>query len=103
MSKEYQAKQAALVAEHIKKQDIIITTALIPGRPAPRLVSAADGEGRCGRARCWSISRSSGAAMSKARQAGKGRGTVGGRQDHRLHQHGRTLAASASGLYARTC
>ncbi|MGV1755461.1 Re/Si-specific NAD(P)(+) transhydrogenase subunit alpha [Rhizobium sp. A22-96] len=39
MSKEYQAKQAALVAEHIAKQDIIITTALIPGRPAPRLVS----------------------------------------------------------------
>src|SRR3569623_1066186 len=31
MSKEYQAKQAALTAEHIKKQDIIITTALIPG------------------------------------------------------------------------
>jgi H+-translocating NAD(P) transhydrogenase subunit alpha len=40
MSKEYQAKQAALTAEHIKKQDIVITTALIPGRPAPRLVSA---------------------------------------------------------------
>src|SRR5690242_21938201 len=40
MSKEYQAKQAALVAEHIKKQDIAITTALIPGRPAPRLISA---------------------------------------------------------------
>ncbi|MBD9373564.1 Re/Si-specific NAD(P)(+) transhydrogenase subunit alpha [Rhizobium sp. ARZ01] len=39
MSKEYQAKQAALVAEHIAKQDIIITTALIPGRPAPKLVS----------------------------------------------------------------
>jgi len=39
MSKEYQAKQAALVAEHIKKQDIIVTTALIPGRPAPRLIS----------------------------------------------------------------
>jgi H+-translocating NAD(P) transhydrogenase subunit alpha len=39
MSKEYQSKQAALVAEHIKKQDIVITTALIPGRPAPRLVS----------------------------------------------------------------
>jgi H+-translocating NAD(P) transhydrogenase subunit alpha len=39
MSKDYQAKQAALVAEHIKKQDIVITTALIPGRPAPRLVS----------------------------------------------------------------
>jgi H+-translocating NAD(P) transhydrogenase subunit alpha len=41
MSKEYQAKQAALVADHIAKQDIVITTALIPGRPAPRLVSAA--------------------------------------------------------------
>jgi len=40
MSKEYRAKQAALVAEHIKKQDIVITTALIPGRPAPKLVSA---------------------------------------------------------------
>ena len=40
MSKEYQAKQAALVAEHIKKQDMVITTALIPGRPAPQLISA---------------------------------------------------------------
>jgi NAD(P) transhydrogenase subunit alpha len=40
MSKEYQAKQAALTAEHIKKQDVVITTALIPGRPAPKLVSA---------------------------------------------------------------
>src|SRR5438270_7474187 len=39
MSKDYQAKQAALVAEHIKKQDIVITTALVPGRPAPRLIS----------------------------------------------------------------
>src|SRR6202022_3195661 len=39
MSEAYQAKQAALTAEHIKKQDIIITTALIPGRPAPRLIS----------------------------------------------------------------
>ena len=41
MSAEYQAKQAALVADHIRKQDIVITTALIPGRPAPKLVSAA--------------------------------------------------------------
>jgi NAD(P) transhydrogenase subunit alpha len=39
MSAEYQAKQAALVADHIRKQDIVITTALIPGRPAPRLIS----------------------------------------------------------------
>ncbi|GLS39087.1 NAD(P) transhydrogenase subunit alpha [Mesorhizobium tianshanense] len=41
MSREYQAKQAALTAEHIARQDIVITTALIPGRPAPKLVSAA--------------------------------------------------------------
>ncbi len=41
MSAEYRAKQAALVASHIAKQDIVITTALIPGRPAPRLVDAA--------------------------------------------------------------
>jgi H+-translocating NAD(P) transhydrogenase subunit alpha len=40
MSAEYRAKQAALISEHIKKQDIVITTALIPGRPAPRLVTA---------------------------------------------------------------
>ncbi|MFC5422277.1 MAG: Re/Si-specific NAD(P)(+) transhydrogenase subunit alpha [Stutzerimonas stutzeri] len=41
MSKEYQAKQAELTASHIAKQDIVITTALIPGRPAPKLISAA--------------------------------------------------------------
>ena len=39
MSEEYRAKQAALVAEHIKTQDIVITTALVPGRKAPVLVS----------------------------------------------------------------
>ena len=39
MSKEYQEKQAALIAETIAKQDIVITTALIPGRPAPKLIS----------------------------------------------------------------
>src|SRR5437588_2011843 len=41
MSAEYQAKQAELLTTHLAKQDIVITTALIPGRPAPRLVSAA--------------------------------------------------------------
>ncbi|UPT63735.1 MAG: Re/Si-specific NAD(P)(+) transhydrogenase subunit alpha [Hyphomonadaceae bacterium JAD_PAG50586_4] len=41
MSPEYQAKQAELVAQHIAKQDIVITTALIPGRPAPVLVTEA--------------------------------------------------------------
>ena len=40
-SEEYRAAQAELVAGHIAKQDIVITTALIPGRPAPRLVSDA--------------------------------------------------------------
>jgi len=41
MSAAYQKKQAELVAAHIKGQDIVITTALIPGRPAPRLITAA--------------------------------------------------------------
>ncbi len=41
MSAEYQAKQAELIANHIKTQDIVITTALIPGRPAPRLITKA--------------------------------------------------------------
>src|SRR5215217_3835404 len=41
MSKEYQAKQAELLSSHLAKQDIVITTALIPGRPAPKLVNAA--------------------------------------------------------------
>ena len=38
MSKEYQALQAELTASHIAKQDIVVTTALIPGRPAPKLI-----------------------------------------------------------------
>jgi len=40
MSDAYKAKQATLIASHIAKQDIVVTTALIPGRPAPRLVTA---------------------------------------------------------------
>lgn len=40
MSAEYKAKQAALIASHIASQDIVITTALIPGRPAPVLITA---------------------------------------------------------------
>jgi NAD(P) transhydrogenase subunit alpha len=39
MSDEYKQKQAELVANHVTNQDIIVTTALIPGRPAPRLIS----------------------------------------------------------------
>ena len=41
MSEAYKAKQAELIASHIAKQEIVVTTALIPGRPAPKLVSAA--------------------------------------------------------------
>jgi NAD(P) transhydrogenase subunit alpha len=41
MSPEYRQAQAELVSAHIARQDIVITTALIPGRPAPRLISAA--------------------------------------------------------------
>ncbi len=41
MSDAYKQKQAALIAEHVKNQDIVITTALIPGRPAPKLISKA--------------------------------------------------------------
>ena len=41
MSEDYKARQAELVSGHIAKQDIVITTALIPGRPAPRLVTDA--------------------------------------------------------------
>ena len=39
MSAEYQKKQAELIASHIKTQDMVITTALIPGRPAPKLIT----------------------------------------------------------------
>jgi NAD(P) transhydrogenase subunit alpha len=45
MSAQYQAKQAELIAQHIKTQDLVITTALIPGRPAPKLISRAMIEG----------------------------------------------------------
>jgi proton-translocating NAD(P)+ transhydrogenase subunit alpha len=39
MSEDFKRKQAEVVAEHVKKQDIVITTALIPGKPAPKLVT----------------------------------------------------------------
>ena len=40
MSEDFKRKQAQVIADHVKKQDIVITTALIPGKPAPQLVSA---------------------------------------------------------------
>ena len=58
MSAEYKAKQAALTASHIASQDIVITTALIPGRPAPVLDHGRDGGDRCVQVRSSSISPS---------------------------------------------
>ncbi len=87
MSAEYQAKQAALVAEHIKKQDIVITTALIPGRPAPRLVTAGDGRldaPRLGHRR----SRGRARRQCRGRQARRGR-RGRRRQDRRPSQRPR--------------
>ena len=88
MSDDYKAKQAALVATHIAKQDIVITTALIPGRPAPRLVTADDGRldaarlgGRRPRGRARRQLR---AVASPARSSTRQR-----RQDRRLSQRRR--------------
>ncbi len=99
MSKEYQAKQAALVAEHIKKQDIVITTALIPGRPAPRLVSKAMVESMRPGSVLVDLAVERGGNVEGARpgevvQAGPAK-IVG-----YLNVPGR-LAASASALYAK--
>src|SRR5439155_16584567 len=99
MSKEYQAKQAALVSAHLKKQDIVITTALIPGRPAPRLISsdmvasmrpgavivdlAVERGGNCELARAGEVVESSGVKIV------------------RHHNVPSRIAASASRLYAK--
>jgi NAD(P) transhydrogenase subunit alpha len=99
MSKEYQAKQAALVADHIKKQDIVITTALIPGRPAPCLISREMVESMRQGSVIVDLAVERGGNVEGAKpgevvQAGPAR-IVG-----YLNVPGR-LAASASALYAR--
>jgi NAD(P) transhydrogenase subunit alpha len=98
MSKDYQAKQAALVAEHIKKQDIVITTALIPGRPAPRLISRAMVESmRAGSVIVdLAVERGGNVEEAKADETAQVNGVkiVGYSSVSRL-------AASASSLYAR--
>ena len=99
MSAEYQAKQAALVAEHIKKQDIVITTALIPGRAAPQLVTA-EQVASMRRARCWSTWRSSRAAMSRAPRPGEIVQAGGAKILGLANPPGR-IAADACALYAR--
>ena len=86
MSTEYKKKQAALVAEHVKKQDIVITTALIPGRPAPMLVTKAmveSDEAGLGHR------RSRGRARRQCQLAKAGRGGRAQRRDH----HGQAQSA----------
>ncbi|HWC55562.1 MAG TPA: NAD(P) transhydrogenase subunit alpha [Sphingomicrobium sp.] len=99
MSPEYQKAQAELVSGHIAKQDIVVTTALIPGKPAPRLISDAQ----------IATMRPGSVIIDLAAEAGGNvEGTVAG--EH-VEKHGvtiigasnlsRTLAADASALFAR--
>jgi NAD(P) transhydrogenase subunit alpha len=99
MSEEYQKAQAELVSGHIAKQDIVITTALIPGRPAPRLISDA----QLGTMRQGSV------IVDLAAEAGGNvEGTGAGKT---VEKHGvsiigasnlaRTLPADASALFSR--
>jgi NAD(P) transhydrogenase subunit alpha len=99
MSKEYQAKQAALVAEHIKKQDVVITTALIPGRPAPRLISGEMVRSMRPGSVIVDLAVERGGNVEGA-QAGGVADVNGVKIVGYLNVPGR-LAASASGLYAR--
>jgi NAD(P) transhydrogenase subunit alpha len=98
-SPEYQKAQAELVSSHIGKQDIVVTTALIPGRPAPRLISDAQ----------VASMRSGSVIVDLAADAGGNvEGTVSGSQ---VVKHGvtiigatnlaRSLAADSSALFAR--
>ena len=99
MSEEYQKAQAELVSSHIAKQDIVITTALIPGRPAPRLISDAQ---------VASMRPGSVIVDLAAGAGGNVEGTVSG---EKVEKHGvtiigasnlaRSLAADASALFAR--
>jgi len=99
MSPEYQKAQAELVSSHIAKQDIVITTALIPGKPAPRLISDAQ---------VASMRPGSVIVDLAADAGGNVEGTKAGES---VKQHGvaiigasnlaRSLAADSSALFAR--
>jgi NAD(P) transhydrogenase subunit alpha len=99
MSPEYQKAQAELVSGHVAKQDIVVTTALIPGKPAPRLISDAQ---------VASMRPGSVIVDLAAEAGGNVEGTVAGKS---VEKHGvtivgasnlaRTLAADASALFAR--
>ena len=100
MSKEYQAKQAALVADHIAKQDIVITTALIPGRPAPKLVAAAM---VASMSRRLGDRRPRGGARRQCRGRGAGQiAKVGGVAIIGYLEHGRADRRVVLGALART-
>lgn len=99
MSEEYQKAQAELVSSHIAKQDIVVTTALIPGRTAPRLISDTQ----------IATMRPGSVIVDLAADAGGNvEGTISGRS---VVRHGttiigasnlaRSLAADASALFAR--
>ena len=98
-SPEYQKAQAELVSSHIGKQDIVVTTALIPGRPAPRLITDAQ----------VASMRAGSVIVDLAADAGGNvEGTVNGEtvQSHGVTIIGasnlaRSLAADASALFAR--
>ena len=99
MSEEYQKAQAELVSSHIAKQDIVITTALIPGKPAPRLVRDAQ-----------IASMKPGSVIFDLAVA-QGGNVEGSSPDQTVEKHGvriigyantpATLAADASALFAR--
>jgi len=99
MSPEYQKAQAELVSGHIAKQDIVITTALIPGKPAPRLISDAQ----------VATMRPGSVIVDLAAEAGGNvEGTVSGEHVQRqgvtiigASNLSRTLAADSSALFSR--
>lgn len=99
MSDEYKAAQAELVSSHIARQDIVITTALIPGRPAPRLISDAQ---------IASMRPGSVIVDLAAESGGNVEGVVAGER-RRIHgvtvigarDIASTMAADASALFAR--
>ncbi|WP_448151398.1 Re/Si-specific NAD(P)(+) transhydrogenase subunit alpha [Labrys miyagiensis] len=100
MSAEYQTKQAALVAEHIKKQDVVVTTALIPGRQAPQLVSAAMVESMRPGSVLVDLAVERGGNVEGARAGEVVTTANGAKIIGHLNVPGR-LASSASSLYAR--
>ena len=103
MSEEYQAAQAELVSSHIAKQDIVITTALIPGKTAPRLISDA----QIATMKPGSVIFD----LAVAQGDGTGGNVEGSRPDETVTKHGVKivgysntaghLAADASALYSR--